>query len=77
MTSPLFRSGFFIKFSVAFGIQKCAAPLLETKSAAQGRGSGDLVKHHILGKASILYGSGTLFYTCRFPGPLGKGYGVR
>ena len=39
--------------------------------------SGALVKHHILGKTSILYGSGTLFYTCRFPGPLGKGYGVR
>ena len=43
----------------------------------KGVPSGDLVKHHILEKTSILYGSGTLFYTCRFAWPLGKGYGVR
>ena len=39
--------------------------------------SGHVVKHHILEKTWILYGSGTLFYTCRFAWPLGKGYGVR
>ena len=45
--------GFSYTFSFAFSLQTVPPPL-ETKSAAQGLGSGDFVKHHILGKALIL-----------------------